>query len=448
MIFKKFKNWQIFWQNFLVKYHLIILKLKLNCLFLILFFFIHTILLIQYSRALTLEKSIEETIANNKELAIEMQKLANYKLQNWRFLQDNLPMINANFNKGTRDSKNFAIQQNYQQNKFNSKELLIEQNIFSGFSSLFNYQKNQLEYLKNLALFNDRKQLLANQIAVLYGKIFYQEKILKNLDQILDFYEKILKNEKLRFKFGVITNLEIQNLETQILKVSQQILLAKSENFNSQQDFTLLSGLNADNLNISHNFDEKNLKFDPQQIENNYLLQAKNLELKILQETQKLNYANSAPKISLQLGFSKQNNNNIYFPNQEIRSKSVGISMVMPIFQQGREYLDFKQIQNNQNIAFDEYNFLKEKLKNELKKDCFELENAITNLQKCWELQKIIEDKINDSKYKISTKIDNINNLFFLEISSLEMQIQCHKNQLNIHNLYYKILANIGGINV
>ncbi|MFM7703025.1 MAG: hypothetical protein ACKO6C_06180, partial [Alphaproteobacteria bacterium] len=117
-------------------------------------------------------------------------------------------------------------------------------------------------------------------------------------------------------------------------------------------------------------------------------------------------------------------------------------------FQQGKEYLDFKQMQNNQNIAINEYNFLKEKLLNEFKKNCFDLENSKLNQQKCRELQNIILSKIADCKEKIQAKTENINQLHLLEIAGLEQEIECHKNQENIHNLYYKILANIGGMNV
>ena len=449
MIFKIKKYVQYCLKNFTNGYKISILRSKSNFLLLILFFFINLNFPIQYSKALTLEKSIEDGIANNQELAIEMQKIENLKLQNWRVLQENLPAINLNFAKGNRQSKNLLLSQNYQQNQFTSKELQIEQNLFSGFSTFFNYEKYRLEYLKSLAIYNDKKQILANQIASLYSKIFYQEKIINNLDKILEFYEKILKNERLRLKFGVITNLEIQNLETAILKVSQQILTARSENFTNHQDFDLMVGFQAKNLEILNQDDkEKIIKYETQLIDKNYSLQAKNFELKILQEMQKLNYANFAPKISLQIGFSRQNNNNLYFPNQEIQAKSVGLNMVIPIFQRGSEYLDFKQMQNNQNIAFDEFNFLRQRLLNELKKDCFELENALLNQQKCWEMQKIIDDKINDAKYKLTAKFENINNLYFLQISNLEAQIQCHRNQVNIDNLHFKILANIGGMNV
>jgi len=418
-------------------------KIFIGWFLLLNFFQIH-----QFAMALTLAQAIEAGIANNQELAIEMQKIANVKLQNWRVLQENLPAIYLNFNKGNRDIKNQISPQNSQQSQFSARELMIEQNLFLGFSSLFNHQKNQFEYLKNIALFNEKKQILASQIANLYGKIFYQEKILNNLNNILDLYQKILKNEAHRLKFGLITNLEIQNLNTAILKVSQQIAILQSQYFTNHQDYALMVGIEAKNLEkIDLESDDK-IKFEPKLIEQNYLLQAKNFDQKILQVAQKLNYANSAPKISLQIGFSRQNNNNLYFPNQQIHSKSLAVNMVVPIFQQGKEYLDFKQMQNNQNIVANEYNFLKEKLLNEFKKDCFEIENSRLNQQKCRELQNIILSKIADCKQKIQAKTENINQLHLLEIAGLEQEIECHKNQENIHNLYYKILANIGGMNV
>lgn len=426
----------------------IIKNFTINKIFICWFLLINVLQINQFARALTIEKAIEAGISYNHELTIEMQKIANVKLQNWRVLQENLPAIYLNFNKGNRDIKNQISPQNSQQNQFSTKELTIEQNLFSGFSSLFNHQKNQFEYLKNLALFNEKKQILASQIANLYGKIFYQEKILNNLTNILKLYQKILKNEMLRLKFGLITNLEIQNLNTLIIKVSQQIAILQSQYFTNQQDYVLIVGIEAKNLEKKDLTNEAKIKFEPKLIEQNYLLQAKNFDRKILQEAQKLNYANSAPRISLQIGFSRQNNNNLYFPNQQIHSKSLAINMVVPIFQQGKEYLDFKQMQNNQNIVVNEYNFLKEKLLNEFKKDCFELENSILNQQKCLELQNVITNKIADSKQKIQAKTESINNFHLLEIAALEQEIECHKNQENIHNLYYKIFANIGGINV
>ena len=149
---------------------------KIAIFFIILLFFITN-----DSQAFSMENAIEFAIKNNQEIKICEHKLNNSKNLNYQAIAEFLPKIFINIQNGERVNNNSISNENNQKKtQFSSREISVEHNIFSGFSSIINLKKSAKQYLIELAILNDKKQSLSAEVAKYYANIFWQKQNLIN----------------------------------------------------------------------------------------------------------------------------------------------------------------------------------------------------------------------------------------------------------------------------
>ena len=417
---------------------------KIAIFFIILLFFITN-----DSQAFSMENAIEFAIKNNQEIKICEHKLNNSKNLNYQAIAEFLPKIFINIQNGERVNNNSISNENNQKKtQFSSREISVEHNIFSGFSSIINLKKSAKQYLIELAILNDKKQSLSAEVAKYYANIFWQKQNLINYKKILDITKKILEIESRKLDARLIDKEQLLQNQIDLSNLYQKI---QEEEFNlikNQHDFFALVGVNflddKKMKNIEKFFNKKEILTKTNQ---NYLLQSKYLKYNLSLDDISLKTATFLPKISLIGNISKQKNN-LYFANKEIDNKSIILNFSIPIFQQGLEFIDYKSAKNQSEIAFDEYEIYKNYLVAEISKTNDEFESTLQNLKICDEAINFLEEKNLILQSKFDAKIIDLTEFYRGEIAVETQKITKNKLQNILAILHYKILGLVGEINV
>lgn len=401
------------------------------------------------SCAYEIKDAIDFALKNNQEIKLYEDKLHNSKNLNYQAIAEFLPKIFVNIQSGQRVNDNsIGNEDNQKKTKFSSREISLEQNVFSGFSSLINLRKSDKQYLVELAILKDKKQSLSAEVAKYYSNIFWQQKNLENYKKILNFTKKILDIELSKFNAGLIDKEQLIQNQIDLSNLYQKI---QDEEFNlakNYHDFFALVGVeyNGNNKIIIL---EKNYKKNEilKKINQNFLLQSK--YLKYQWGLDEISYKTSEflPKISIIGNISKQKNN-LYFANKEIDNKSIILNFSIPIFQQGLEFINYKSAKNQSEIALDEYKIYKNYLIAEISKINDEIESSLQNLKICNDIINFLEEKNLILQSKLDLKIIDTIDFYRAEIA-LEIQKITHNNLENFFIIsYYKMLGLLGEINV
>lgn len=417
---------------------------KIAIFFIILLFFITN-----DSQAFSIENAIEFAIKNNQEIKIYEHKLNNSKNLNYQAIAEFLPKIFINIQNGERVNNNSVNNENNRKKtQFSSREISVEHNIFSGFSSIINLKKSAKQYLIELAILNDKKQSLSAEVAKYYANIFWQKQNLINYKKILDITKKILEIESRKLDARLIDKEQLLQNQIDLSNLYQKI---QEEEFNlikNQHDFYALVGVDfVDDekmKNIKKFFNKKEILA---KINQNYLLQSKYLKYNLSLDDISLKTATFLPKISLIGNISKQKNN-LYFANKEIDNKSIILNFSIPIFQQGLEFIDYKSAKNQSEIASDEYEVYKNYLVAEISKTNDEFESTLLNLKICDEAINFLEEKKFILQSKLDARIIDLTEFYRGEIAVETQKITKNKLQNILAILHYKILGLVGEINV
>ena len=417
---------------------------KIAIFFIILLFFITN-----DSQAFSMENAIEFAIKNNQEIKLYEDKLQNSKNLNYQAIAEFLPKIFINIQNGERINNNsISNEDNQKKTKFSSREISVEHNIFSGFSSIINLKKSVKQYLIELAILNDKKQSLSADVAKYYANIFWQKQNLINYKKILDITKKILEIESRKLDARLIDKEQLLQNQIDLSNLYQKI---QEEEFNlikNQHDFYTLVGVDfVDDKkmkNIEKFFNKKEILA---KINQNYLLQSKYLKYNLSLDDIGFKTATFLPKISLIGNISKQKNN-LYFANREIDNKSIILNFSIPIFQQGLEFIDYKSAKYQSEIAFDEYEVFKNYLVAEISKTNDEFESTLLNLKICDEAINFLEEKKFILQSKFDAKIIDLTEFYRGEIAVETQKITKNKLQNILAILHYKILGLVGEINV
>ena len=419
--------------------------MKLTQIFLIFFLFFD----IKNSLAFSIENAIDLAIKNNQEIKLYEHKLKNSKIYNYQAIAEFLPKIFLNFQNGERQNNNsFNNENNNKKSQFSSKELSVEHNIFSGFSSLINLKKSQKQYLTELMILNDKKQNLAIEIAKNYSNIFWQKKTLENYKIIYENSKKILEIEIAKFNAKLIDKEQLIQAQIELENLSQKIAEEQSNLAKFYQDFYALTGVKNDE-EFKIKIIENNLKKDEilAKINQNFLLQSKYIKYRLSLDDIDSKCSEFLPKISIIANISKQKNN-LYLANKELNNQSITLNFSIPIFQKGLEYIDYKSSKNQSEMFFDEYEIYKNYLSNELTKTLEDIDSALQNAKICSEIINFLEEKNQILRAKLNAKIIDAIDLYRGEISVEMQKIAQNKLQNIILSFHYKILGLVGEINV
>jgi outer membrane protein TolC len=400
-----------------------------------------------FSHALTLKESLMATAKNNLDMKYYQYELSLMQNDYYKNYTEFLPKIAYNIIDGKRNFKDISNNNLSNKSYFKNQELTIEQNLFNGFQSLNNFKRIADENQLNHAKFEDKKNSIYQKVAELFSNIYWKQNIILSYSNIIELYQKTLDCNIEKLNSKIITDIEIIDTNNNLLIYRQKNDSNKLLHKNNLEEFLLLTGIDADNLE-KINLDLKLINFDfiNSKIQNNAILKSKKIEYKLASDERYRQISDLMPKIYLTMSFAKQNNN-LYLLNQKYKNNSISLNFSLPLFQNGIEYINFKN--NNDKILLDKQGYLNyfQYINLYLENFYREYKNLLKNLEINNQLVENNKKKIELIKKKLDSKIIDLNE-YYKSIIDLELsKINYFQTYNNLEILYFKILSILGEIN-
>jgi len=397
--------------------------------------------------ALNLHESISQALKNNTDIRIQEDKLRNLKLTQKLVLAEFLPKISANLQSGRRYAKSSSSDIGDYGN-YLTQELNIEQNIFSGLSSIIMMNKSNKEYLIEYFKLQEQKQSLAYEVARVYANILWQEKILQHYAIMQQIFQQIALIADIQLRSKVTNRIRVIEYKNDLLNLLQKIGEEQLNLAQNRQDFQLLSSIVPQNLEhiATSNLVASKVQ-SIEKINNNFILQAKYLEYQLTLDDINYKASEFSPKLSLIAGVSKQKNN-LFLRNQDITDKSLGINLSIPIFQRGAEYINLQYAKNIRDSALDNYQLYRDNITAQIAKHCDDFIMLSQNIQHCEEVLINLREQENIAQLKLKVKNIDLIGLYRTQLDIENQHIKCLKLHNMLANSYFKITAIIGGFDV
>ena len=334
-------------------------KLKLY-FFAALFF---AILPISKSHAVTLDEAVETAKVNSRTIKMEDYKLKATETLKTEALGDFLPNVKASAQYGSRKTNYSASKSGH----YETKELEVEQPLFSGFKSVSKYKEADYKVRSATSDNKNKKQEVVLSAITAYCDLFRYREIFKMQKESKDFADRFFSLVRRRGDARILDEAEIikfryesSNVETRYFEAANK--LAKAE-FEYQNAIGALHGNLIKPTVKDEHFDEKIIIQNA--LENNHNLKSSHFNYLASKAAYNAELSSLSPTVSL-VGSVSQQQNAFYYSGQDYRNKSFYFNISVPIFQKGIEYSNISKAGHEKSAAREEFEVVKENLIKEL----------------------------------------------------------------------------------
>jgi outer membrane protein TolC len=256
------------------------------------------------------------------------------------------------------------------------------------------------------------------------------------IEQNSFFYEKILKQEKLK-KTLVSRNDKIDT-EIAYQRTLNQLRNIQNKLKQAEYEFSLLTGEVPEKLSLEKinfpNLDELEVL---KRIDNNPAVKSAYYQYRARKHGVKSAAGNFSPKAYFVA--TKQNQENmVYLGGEDLKSESYYLKVSIPLFQKGNEYFDFKKSKYEALMKREEYRVMKEKVAAEVNKKFSEYRFSLMNFSNNEELFELVNEKYNRNKNNFKLQAIDVINLLKSQIERNEVWVE----KINARSeLYIKYFA-------
>ncbi|MBN8828267.1 MAG: TolC family outer membrane protein [Sphingobacteriia bacterium] len=299
------------------------------------------IILINSASAETINEAFKKAYNYSFDIKAQRENLKSAKLQKTKAVLGFMPKVSGSLSRNHLERKDDANPK--VQGTYNNRKLTVTQNVFNGGASISNFNINDIRLkLSELRLKGTEQVVLYTAAQSYIGVILANEsyKIAENNEQIL---RKHLESTKLRFELGEVTKTDVAQADARYSLAQAQLIRYKGEIENAKSNYIKLMGeLPVTSLSKPHQ-----LKNIPESLEeaiyigkeNSFELRMSELSMKEANEGIKLAWSKILPSVDLQGEVSKTGRSAI---TNDRFDKSAYISLTIPLFQGGGEYIDVK----------------------------------------------------------------------------------------------------------
>lgn len=321
------------------------------------------LLIFQESHAIILDEAVE--IAKNNSRAIKMH---DYKLKATETLKTEalgefLPSVKASAQYGSRKT-NYSLSKS---GHYETKELEVEQPLFSGFKSVSKYKEADYKVKSATSDNKNKKQEIVLAAITAYCDLFRYREIFRLQKESKDLADKFFALARRRGDARVIDEAEVikfryesSNAETRYFEASNKLAKAEFEYRNIVGE--LHQNLHKPSVKEEH-FDEKNLIETA--MENNHNLKSYHFNYLASKAAYNAEISSLSPTVSL-VGSISEQRNAFYYSGQDYRNKSAYVNVSVPIFQKGVEYSNIIKAGHEKSAAREELEVTRESLIKEL----------------------------------------------------------------------------------
>ena len=326
-------------------------------------FFVHlitlsTLLLSNNAGALSLNEAIDESLANNLLLKMEANAVDIAEEDYFQSKTSYLPSININANIAETEYSNLRAQSGITSNDYElspiSKSIILSQNLFSGFSRIYNSISSK-ESL-NLKRLNEKKvtqDIILETIEAYYNVLIAEKTVQSYRDNLESVTERSNATIK-EYEVGLASKTDVAQAEAYLNNAKIDLLDSKIILKNLKNLFIDLVGVEAENLIFSEiNADMPNSfnQFKEILAANNYSIRMAEANLNIMDAN--VGVAQSAYYPQLNLTATKSELDEYSSTVDELTSEEIKASLNWPIFTAGKSLSNVrkaKEMKNNQYI--------------------------------------------------------------------------------------------------
>ena len=293
---------------------------------------------------------IEKALVNNLQLNAERKNFESAKQSKNISRSEFLPSITLSGDQTSSTSTNRTNQSGTSLADTNldteSKEILVEQKIFSGFKGLNTFKKSELEVQKaKLILKNKEQETILDTTSAYFDLIFKSKNEEFNLSNV-NLFERQVDSDKARLQKGEITLTDLAQSESSLAGAKADLIKAKTELLTSKTNFERVirektpntKNLNKKILLVLPNSLEESLKLAD--INNLDLLIAK-LDYEIAIKDLKIERARLSPSASL--NYSKSENRDFSTTIDDTNEETVKATITWPIIKGGENVSSIKK---------------------------------------------------------------------------------------------------------
>ena len=293
---------------------------------------------------------IEKALVNNLQLNAERKNFESAKQSKNISRSEFLPTITLSGDQTSTTSTNQTNQSGTNLADSNldseSKKILVEQKIFSGFKGLNTFKKSELEMQKaNLVLKEVEQQTILNTSSAYFDLIFKSKNEKFNLLNV-NLFERQVDSDSARLQKGEITLTDLAQSESSLAGAKANLIKAKTELLASRTNFervTREKSPNTKNLNESVLLILPNSLKESLEIANikNIDLLISKLDYEIALKDLKIEKARLSPSASL--NYSKSENNDLSSTVDEADQETVKATITWPIIKGGENISSIKR---------------------------------------------------------------------------------------------------------
>jgi outer membrane protein len=298
----------------------------------------------------TLKFYILKALENNLKLNAERKNFDSAKQNKNISRSEFLPTITL-----SRDQTSSTSTNRINQNKKNladsnldseSKTLLVEQKIFSGFKGLNTFKKSELETKKANLKLKDTKQQTILDTAYAYFDLIYKYKNKKFNLSNLDLFERQVESDSARLQKGEITLTDLAQSESSLAGAKANLINADTELLVSNTNFQRVT---REKVLDSENLEEKVVLILPISLEsslklaniNNIGLLISKLEYEISVKELNIEKARLSPSASI--NYSKSENKDFNSTIDQSDQESFKATITWPLIKGGENISSIKK---------------------------------------------------------------------------------------------------------
>ena len=316
-----------------------------------------TLLLSNNAGALSLNEAIDESLANNLLLKMEANAVDIAEEDYFQSKTSYLPSININANIAETEYSSLRAQSGITSNDYElspiSKSIILSQNLFSGFSRIYNSISSK-ESL-NLKRLNEKKvtqDIILETIEAYYNVLIAEKTVQSYRDNLESVTERSNATIK-EYEVGLVSKTDVAQAEAYLNNAKIDLLDSKIILKNLKNLFLDLVGVEAENLIFSEiNADIPNSfnQFKEVLIANNYSIRMAEANLNIMDAN--VGVAQSAYYPQLNLTATKSELDEYSSTVDELTSEEIKASLNWPIFTAGKSLSNVRKAKEMKNSQY------------------------------------------------------------------------------------------------
>ena len=293
---------------------------------------------------------INKSIANNLQLNAERKKLESAKQSRNISRSEFLPSITISGDQTSTTSTNRTNQSGASLSDSNSdsesRTILLEQKIFSGFKGVNTFKKSELETLKAKLDLKDMEQKTILDTAFAFYDLIYKSENKKFNVLNVNLFERQVEFDNARLQKGEITLTDLAQSESSLAAANASLIKAETELLSSITNFERVTREKTPNIK---NLNRKIIVELPETLDkalklsnlNNINLLISKLDFEISVKNLNIERARLAPSASIQV--SKSENNEFSSTVDEKDDETVKATITWPLIKGGENISSIKK---------------------------------------------------------------------------------------------------------